>query len=39
MEDMFPLARLDDAASAVCLGLVLYDGTTVYGNARPPACR
>jgi hypothetical protein len=39
IEDMFPLQRLDDAASAVCLGLVLHDGTTVYGNARPPACR
>lgn len=39
IEDMFPLARLDDAASAVCLGLVLRDGTTVYGDARPRACR
>ena len=39
IEDMFPLPRLDDAASAVCLGLVLHDGTTVYGNARPSACR
>src|SRR5262245_40474661 len=39
VEEMFPLARLDDAASAVCLGLVLRDGTTVYGDARPPACR
>jgi hypothetical protein len=39
IEDMFPLQRLDDAASAVCLGLVLRDGTTVYGNTRPPACR
>jgi hypothetical protein len=39
IEDMFPLARLDDAASAVCLGLVLHDNTMVYGSARPPACR
>jgi len=39
IEDLFPLARLDDAASAVCLGLVLRDGTTVYGDARPRACR
>src|SRR5262249_13344916 len=37
IEDMFPIARLDDAASAVCLGLVLRDGTTVYGDARPRA--
>jgi hypothetical protein len=39
MENMFPLARLDDAAGAVCLGLVLRDGTTIYGDARPRACR
>jgi len=39
IEDMFPLARLDDAAGSVCLGLVLRDGTTIYGDARPPACR
>jgi len=39
VEQMFPLARLDDAASAVCLGLVLHDGKTVYGDARPLACR
>ena len=39
MEDMFPLARLDDATSAVCMGLVLRDGTTVYGDDRPRACR
>ena len=37
MEAMFPLDRLDDATSAVCMGLVLRDGTTVYGSARP--CR
>src|SRR5262245_47714266 len=30
IEDMFPLDRLDDAATAVCMGLVLRDGTTVY---------
>jgi hypothetical protein len=39
IEDLFPLARLDDAAGSVCLGLVLRDGTTVYGDARPRACR
>lgn len=37
MEAMFPLDRLDDATSAVCMGLVLRDGATVYGSARP--CR
>jgi hypothetical protein len=39
IEDMFPLDRLDDATTSVCLGLVLRDGTTVYGDARPRACR
>jgi len=39
IEEMFPLSRLDDAASSVCLGLVLRDGTTIYGDARPRACR
>jgi hypothetical protein len=39
IEDMFPLDRLDDAAAAVCMGLVLRDGTTVYGSTRPRACR
>lgn len=39
MEEMFPLARLDDATSAVCMGLVLRDGSIVYGDARPKACR
>lgn len=39
IEDMFPLDRLDDAASGVCMGLVLRDGTTVYGDARPRGCR
>jgi hypothetical protein len=39
IEEMFPLSRLDDAAGSVCLGLVLRDGTTVYGDARPRACR
>jgi hypothetical protein len=39
IEDLFPLQRLDDAAGSVCLGLVLRDGTTVYGDARPRACR
>jgi hypothetical protein len=39
IEEMFPLRRLDDAVGAVCLGLVLHDGTTAYGDARPRACR
>lgn len=39
IEDMFPLDRLDEAAAGVCMGLVLRDGTTVHGNARPRACR
>jgi len=39
IEDMFPLQRLDDATGSVCLGLVLHDGTTIYGDARPRACR
>ncbi|HEX7844099.1 MAG TPA: hypothetical protein VF469_41775 [Kofleriaceae bacterium] len=39
IEDMFPLDRLDDATGAVCMGLVLRDGTTAYGDARPRACR
>ncbi|MBS1120309.1 MAG: hypothetical protein H6Q90_2537 [Deltaproteobacteria bacterium] len=39
IEEMFPLDRLDDAAQGTCLGLVLRDGTTVYGDARPRACR
>ncbi len=38
VEDMFPLARLDDATGAVCLGLVLRDGSTVYGPGHPAAC-
>jgi hypothetical protein len=37
--EMFPLARLDDAVRVVCMGLVLRDGTTAYGEARPRACR
>lgn len=39
VEEMFPLGRLDDATSGVCMGLVLRDGSTVYGEARPTACR
>lgn len=34
MEEMFPLDRLDEATSAVCMGLVLRDGSTVYGSVR-----
>jgi hypothetical protein len=39
MEQMFPFDRLDEATSAVCMGLVLRDGTTAYGSLRPAACR
>ncbi len=39
IDEMFPLAQLDEATHAVCLGLVRRDGTTVYGDARPRACR
>jgi len=39
VEEMFPLARLDDATGAVCLGLTLRDGTTAFGGERPNACR
>ncbi len=39
MEQMFPLHRLGEAKSAVCMGLVLRDGTIAYGDARPRACR
>jgi hypothetical protein len=39
VEEMFPRERLDEATDAVCLGLVLRDGTTAHGKARPAACR
>ena len=39
IEELYPLARVDDATRAVCLGLVLRDGTTLYGDARPRSCR
>ena len=39
MEQMFPLHRLPEATSAVCMGLVLRGGTIAYGDARPLACR
>ncbi|MBA2539339.1 MAG: hypothetical protein H0V17_06875 [Deltaproteobacteria bacterium] len=39
MEQMFPLDRIDEARSAVCMGLVLGDGSTIYGDTRPLACR
>ena len=39
IEAMFPLERLDDAVDGVCMGLVLRDGTTAYGELRPAACR
>ncbi len=39
IEEMFPLAKLDQATRGVCMGLVLGDGTTVWGDARPQNCR
>lgn len=39
IEDLYPMARLEEAANAVCLGLELRDGTVAYGDARPRACR
>jgi hypothetical protein len=39
VDEMFPMARLRDTARATCLGLVLRDGSTAYGDARPSACR
>lgn len=39
IEELFPLSRLDEATSAICMGLVLRDGSTVYGELRPRACR
>ncbi|MEJ7602584.1 MAG: hypothetical protein WKG01_32125, partial [Kofleriaceae bacterium] len=39
IEELYPMARLEAATSAVCLGLELRDGTVVYGDARPQACR
>jgi hypothetical protein len=39
IEELFPMGRLDEARSAVCLGLVLRDGSTAYGDERPRACR
>ena len=39
IDALYPLDRLDAATSATCLGLVLGDGTTAWGDARPRACR
>jgi hypothetical protein len=39
IEELYPIERLDDARSAVCLGLVVRDNATVYGDDRPRACR
>jgi hypothetical protein len=39
IEEMFPLKRLDQAVRGVCMGLVLQDGTTAWGGARPQNCR
>jgi hypothetical protein len=38
VDEMVPVARLDDAIGVVCLGLTLRDGSTVFGE-RPNACR
>jgi len=35
VDEMVPLSRLDDAVGTTCLGLVLRDGSTVSGRARP----
>ncbi len=37
LDELYPMDRLAEATHAVCLGLVLRDGSTVYGGAR--ACR
>jgi len=39
IEEMFPLGRLGEATKGVCMGLVLRDGTTAWGDARPQNCR
>lgn len=39
VEEMFPLGELDRATRGVCMGLVLRDGTTAWGAARPQNCR
>jgi hypothetical protein len=39
VDQMFPMAKLDEAVDAVCLGLVLRNGSTAYGEARPKTCR
>jgi hypothetical protein len=38
VDEMVPLARVDDAVGVVCLGLSLRDGTTMFGE-RPTSCR
>lgn len=39
MDSLYPLGKLDDARTATCLGLVLSDGTTAWGDAKPARCR
>ncbi|CAN5784930.1 hypothetical protein BH11MYX3_BH11MYX3_27150 [soil metagenome] len=39
VDEMFPLGKLDQATRGVCMGLVLGDGTTAWGDARPQNCR
>jgi hypothetical protein len=39
IEDLYPLRRIDEASTAICLGFKLPDGTIVYGDDRPRACR
>lgn len=34
VDEMLPMARLDDATAVTCLGFVLRDGSTIYGRAR-----
>lgn len=39
MEELFPLECLDEAVRATCMGLVLPNGRTEWGSARPQNCR
>lgn len=42
IESLYPIsgpANLGDAKTAVCLGVVMGDGTTAWGDARPKRCR
>lgn len=37
VDEMLPMARLDDATAVTCLGFVLRDGSTVFASARTGA--